>query len=184
MILFAIFFWFCAFNAVETFFTLYATTTFGLTDGQAAMTLAFFSVSFVAFAIPAGFIGARIGRRQTILLGLIGMIAVFLPMNFITNLTVVRVLLLLAGLGWACVNINSLPMVLNFADEAELGTFTGYYYFFSFAAAIFSPILFGVLRDSSGTYATLFVYAPICFALACVCVFLFRQDAAADGEQA
>ena len=184
LILFAIFFWFCAFNAVETFFTLYATTTFGLTDGQAAMTLAFFSVSFVAFAIPAGFIGARIGRRKTILLGLIGMIAVFLPMNFITNLTVVRVLLLLAGLGWACVNINSLPMVLNFADEAELGTFTGYYYFFSFAAAIFSPILFGVLRDSSGTYATLFVYAPICFALACVCVFLFRQDAAADGEQA
>ncbi|WFF72904.1 MFS transporter [Proteiniclasticum sp. QWL-01] len=48
------FFWFCAYNAVETFFTSYATTVLGQSEGQAAMLLAFFSVSFVIFAVPRG----------------------------------------------------------------------------------------------------------------------------------
>lgn len=177
LILLAIFFWFCAFNAVETFFTSYATVTFGLSDGAASMTLAFFSVSFVAFAIPAGFLGGKIGRRRTILIGLLGLIAVFLPMNFVSDLMFVRVLLLMGGCFWAFVNINSLPTVLNFAAEAELGTFTGYYYFFSFSAAIVSPILFGLIRDISGTFATLFIYAPVCFALAVICVLKFKPAA-------
>ena len=93
LILLAIFFWFCAFNALETFFTSYATDTFGLSEGTAAMTLAFFSVSFVAFALPAGLLGAKIGRRKTILIGLVGLIAIFLPMNVISDLNIVRILL-------------------------------------------------------------------------------------------
>lgn len=174
LILLAIFFWFCAFNAVETFFTSFAVETFELSDGVASMTLAFFSVSFVAFAVPAGYLGAKIGRRKTILIGLIGLVIVFLPMVYASNLWLMRGLLLIGGCFWAFININSLPMVLQFANEAEIGTFTGYYYFFSFSAAIVSPILYGVIRDISGSFSTLFVYAPICFALAVVCMALFN----------
>ncbi len=169
-LLLAIFFWFCAFNAVETFFTSYATSSLGQTDGQAAMLLAFFSVSFVLFAVPSGFVAEKIGRKRTILIGLIGLIIVFIPMIMIENLTILRVLLLIGGLFWACININSLPMVLELAKNTELGTFTGYYYFFSFSAAIASPILFGVIRDLSQTFSSLFLYAPVCFLLAFICM--------------
>ncbi|PKK40114.1 putative glycerol transport protein [Clostridiaceae bacterium JG1575] len=168
-LLLAIFFWFCAYNAVETFFTSYATNRLGMSDGQAAMLLAFFSVSFVLFAVPSGFLAQRIGRRKTIILGLLGLVLVFLPILFIENLLAIRILLLLGGLFWALININSLPMVLELAGPSELGTFTGYYYFFSFSASIASPILFGLIRDLSGTFGSLFLYAPIAFALALGC---------------
>ena len=169
-LLLAIFFWFCAYNAVETFFTSYATTVLGQSEGQAAMLLAFFSVSFVIFAVPSGIIADRIGRRRTILLGLIGLVAVFIPLLFVESLWGIRALLLLGGMFWAGININSLPMVLEMAGENELGTFTGYYYFFSFSASIASPILFGLVRDLSGSFRSLFVYAPIAFALALLAI--------------
>ncbi|HHT24219.1 MAG TPA: SLC45 family MFS transporter [Clostridiaceae bacterium] len=165
-LLFAIFFWFCGYNAVETFFTTFAVENLGLAEGSASMLLAFFSVSFVAFAIPSGFIATKIGRRKSIIIGLIGIIAVFIPILFLMNLMALRILLLLGGFFWALININSLPMVLEIGKESEIGTYTGYYYFFSFSASIVSPILFGLIRDLTQNYATLFIYATIAFALA------------------
>lgn len=169
-LLLAIFFWFCAFNAVETFFTSYATNELGQTEGQAAMLLAFFSVSFVIFAVPSGFIADKVGRRRTIVLGLIGLILVFIPLLFINNLWAIRGLLLTGGMFWAFININSLPMVLELAGVHEMGTYTGYYYLFSFSASIASPILFGVVRDLSGSFQTLFIYAPIAFLLSLLAI--------------
>ena len=178
LLLCAIFFWFCGYNAVETFFTLYATNNLGATPGEATGLLTFFSLSFVAFALPAGILAGRIGRRTVILTGLVGITAVFIPMLFIQNLLVLRILLLLGGIFWACTNINSLPMVVEMATKERIGTFTGYYYFFSFSAAIASPILFGFIRDMTQDYATLFVYAIIAFLCALGCVLFVRHGEA------
>lgn len=178
-LLLAIFFWFSAFNAVETFFTSFATSELGLSDGSATMLLAFFSVSFVLFAVPAGIIGGKIGRRKTILIGLFGMVVVFTPLFFINDVTIFRVILLIGGFFWAMININSLPMVLEMANDQEIGTFTGYYYFFSFSAAIVSPILFGFIRDITKNYNTLFIYAPVFFLLALISIVFVRHGEAA-----
>ncbi len=182
-LLLAIFFWFTAYNAVETFFTSFAVTVLGQSEGQAAMLLAFFSVSFVAFALPSGIIAEKIGRRRTILIGLIGQVIVFLPLIFVKDLMAIRVLLAIGGFFWACININSLPMVLEMAGEDELGTFTGYYYFFSFSANIVSPILFGVVRDLSGSFRSLFVYAPIAFAFALLAILQVTHFHGRDPEE-
>ena len=88
---------------------------------------------------------------------------------------VVIALLACAGFGWACVNINSLPMVVELASHDKIGRFTGYYYFFSFGASIFSPILFGAIRDWTKDYNTLFIYAVICFGLALACTLLVKH---------
>ena len=181
-LLLAIFFWFCGYNAIETFFTLYATNELNLTAGAATMMLTMFSLSFVAFAMPAGLIASRLGRRNMILIGLIGIIAAFTPMLFISNALTLRILLLFGGLFWACININSLPMVVEMASKERIGSYTGYYYFFSFSAAIASPILFGVIRDLTQDYSTLFVYAVLSFAGALVCMLLVRHGEANKDE--
>lgn len=175
-LLFAIFFWFCGYNAVETFFTSFAVAQLGVSEGSAAMLLAFFSVSFVAFAIPSGFIATKIGRRKAIIIGLIGLSTVFIPILFVMNLTAIRILLLIGGFFWALININSLPMVLEIGQKSEIGTYTGYYYFFSFSASIFSPILYGIIRDISGTFGSLFVYAPIVFVISLICILKIKEN--------
>ncbi|MCL2209107.1 MAG: MFS transporter [Treponema sp.] len=175
LILFGVFLWFTGYNAVETFFTLYATNTLGMTAGDAAMTLSIFSITFLTFAVPAGFIGARIGRRKAILIGLSGVTVLFLPLAFIADAWAARICLFLGGFSWALVNINSLPMVVRISGEEKIGTFIGYYYFFSFSSQIVSPVLFGFIRDLTGSYKTLFLYACIAFALAMASLFFVRH---------
>jgi MFS family permease len=175
LILFGVFFWFTGYNAVETFFTLYATNTLGMSPGDASMTLSIFSLTFMVFAVSAGFIGAQTGRRKAILIGLTGLVVLFLPMIFLTNAWVTRVCLFLGGFFWAFVNINSLPMVVRLSGEEKVGTFIGYNYFFSFSSQIVSPILFGFIRDVVGHYKVLFLYACIAFILAALSLFFVRH---------
>jgi MFS family permease len=175
LILFGVFFWFTGYNAVETFFTLYATNTLGVDAGDAAMTLAIFSLTFLSFAVPAGFLAVKTGRRRAILIGLAGLVVLFLPMIFLANVWMTRICLFLGGFCWAMVNINSLPMVVQLSGEEKVGTFIGYYYFFSFSSQIISPVLFGLIRDLVGHYKVLFLYACIAFARAAVSLFFVRH---------
>ncbi|MDD2426612.1 MAG: MFS transporter [Eubacteriales bacterium] len=174
-ILLAVFSWFMGFNAIETFFTIFATNTYDISGGSATMMLAGFSLTFLVFAIPAGMLGQRIGRRRTILLGLIGIVLLFLPILARPQQWLVQALLIAGGICWAFININSLPMVLEFSSNKTVGTFTGYYYFFSFTSAIVSPILYGYIKDLLDSHAYLFAYSVICFALAFVFMLFVKH---------
>lgn len=174
-LLIAIFFWFAGFNAVETFFTSYATAELGMSDGQATQTLTAFSLAFLAFALPSGILAEKFGRKRMILIGLVGIIIMFIPMLFVQDAVILVILLVGGGLFWACININSLPMVVELATKESVGSFTGYYYFFSFGAAIVSPILFGWIRDLTQDYSVLFVYSVIAFAIALLAMFFVRH---------
>ena len=183
-ILLAIFFWFCAYNAIETFFTLYAVNVLGISAGEGAQMLTVFSLTFVAFAIPAGLIGSKLGRKRTILIGLAGITTAFIPVLFLENKMILTVLLSLGGLFWACVNINSLPMVVELATKDKVGSFTGYYYFFSFSAAILAPITFGLIRDLSNNYSLLFAFSSIAFILAFVCMLFVKHGEVKEANPA
>lgn len=171
----AIFFWFSGFNAIETFFTLYATHHLGLSSGNASLVLSSYSLAFLAFALPSGILAEKLGRKPLILAGLIGIILIFVPLLFLQNVQLITLLLVFGGIFWACININSLPMVVEMTTEENLGSFTGYYYFFSFSASIVSPILFGWIRDKTQDYSTLFTYAIIAFFVALFCMIFVRH---------
>lgn len=174
-LLVAIFAWFMGYNAIETFFTLYATNTYGISGGQATMMLTGFSLTFLIFAIPAGLLAQKIGRKKTILGGLIGIIVLFLPILAQPSQWLVQILLIAGGACWACININSLPMVLEFSKEKSIGSFTGYYYLFSFTAAIVAPITYGAIQDFFGTESLLFLFSVICFAIALISMFFVNH---------
>jgi MFS family permease len=181
-LLLAIFFWFNGYNAVETLFTLFATETLGVTPGNATMMLAFFSVTFLAFAIPAGLLANKIGRKRSIVIGLAVVSPLFPAMILaggvpgeMARVVVICSMLLIGGIFWSLVNINSLPMVLQLCAHKDIGKYTGYYYVFSFTASITAPILAGLFRDLVQNYASVFVYAGISFLIALLCMIFVRH---------
>ncbi len=123
-VLFAIFFWFFGYSAVETFFTLYGKEFLLIRESEAAMSLTFFSLTFVLFAIPSGIIATSIGRRKTILTGISGLILIFAVLIFMKDMLIIRILLFIGGIFWAMININSYPMVVEKAGE-NIGAYTG-----------------------------------------------------------
>jgi maltose/moltooligosaccharide transporter len=181
-ILLAIFFWFIAYNAVEAFFTLYAYNHLHMTESDGSRLLGQMSLLFVLFALPSGFIGGKIGRKNTILIGLSLMILMTGAMYLINPETltivltrlpvlgtvpVVGVILMIAGIAWACVNINSLPMVVDLTTHEKLGIFTSLYYLFSTLAAIAGPNINGwIVQLTGNNYSMVMVIAPIFFLFA------------------
>jgi maltose/moltooligosaccharide transporter len=182
LILLAIFFWFTGYNAIESFFSLFATNVLTdpstgqhLTGGQSSIMLGVFTISLIITAIPAGMLGSKIGRRKTILIGLCGITALFIPMFFVRNNYAMYGLLFLSGSFWAFININSLPMVVELAGN-KIGTFTGYYYTFSCSSAIASPILFGALMSlTHDNYPLMFIYAAVAFVVAIACISFVKH---------
>jgi MFS family permease len=71
-----------------------------------------------------------------------------------------NVLLVFVGFGWAAINVNSYPMVVEMAAGSDIGKYTGYYYTASMSAQILTPILSGFFMEHVG-YRTLFPYAAI-----------------------
>jgi maltose/moltooligosaccharide transporter len=193
-ILSAIFFWFIGYTAIEAFFSLYANKYLGLEEADGARLLGQLSVIFVIFALPAGYIGAKIGRKVTISLGLLIMIACTASMYFtppailtivLTKLPVLGVvpvvgaILMLAGAGWALININSLPMVVDMTTEARIGTYTGLYYLFSTLSAIVGPNMNGwIIQLSNLNYNAIMIVSPILMLVALVLMLGVRRGEA------
>ena len=183
-ILFAIFFWFLAYTGIEAFLTLYATKYVGITEGDAGRLTGHLGLFFVLFALPAGLLGSRLGRRITISIGIVSMaVLIFglfiLPASTLAaqvtklpvlgNVHVISLLLMPAGIAWALININSLPMVVDLTTVARVGTFTGLYYLFSTLSAIVGPNLNGAIVSlSGGQYNIIMVASPLFLIVALV----------------
>jgi MFS family permease len=203
LICLAIFFWFIAFNAIETYYPTYmyaespsvrsVIARFGTatpadpsqiaelekarqtSEASAKFNLGVFSLAFMALSIPAGLIGKRLGRKTTILIGLAGIIIMVLMLAFGIATTAGLAIFVMGGLSWALVNINSLPTVLDMGDLEMVGALTGVYYFFSQAASIVSPPLVGRIADlAGGTMSVMFPYAGIFFVLAAACMLFMN----------
>ena len=140
IMLLAIFFWFVGYQGIQSLFTIYATdpNILNQSPGFASFMLNFVALPFILFAIPAGIIATKIGRRITIKIGLILMIFALIFGALVQKSLIATILaLVLAGIGWAMVNVNSITVVWELAPSIEkIGTYTGVYYFFSVLAAI------------------------------------------------
>lgn len=190
----AIFAWFVGYNAIEAFFTLYAKNHLKMEEADGARLLGHLSLFFVLFALIAGFIGGKFGRRRTImtgiaLLGILIAIIFFLPVNILTlqvaklpvlgTIPVISLFLMAAGIAWALININSLPMVVDLVDDARIGTYTGLYYLFSTMAAIAGPNINGWIVQLTGKdYNNIMLVAPLFMLLAFLSISGVRRGEA------
>ena len=160
--------WFTAYNAVTTAFSRYATHVWGLENGGYANCLMMATVAAIISYIPIGAISGKIGRKKTILLGIILITTCYFVAGLFSSYhSIMVVFFAIIGFAWAAINVNSLPMVVEISAAGDVGKYTGYYYTFSMAAQVITPILSGFLLENI-SYRTLFPYAVI-FSIASFC---------------
>lgn len=176
LILLSVAFWFMGYNAVTTAFTKYAEVVWGHGVGQASTCLLIATAGAVISYIPIGILASHVGRKKTILLGVAALAACFASGGFIASdfSPSLYGIFALIGFAWAAINVNSYPMVVEISKLGSVGKYTGYYYTFSMAAQIVTPILSGALLEYVGYY-TLFPYAAVCVALSFVTMALTRH---------
>jgi MFS family permease len=176
-ILLAIFTWFIGYNAIETFWTTYGKEFLGIAESTAAAMLTYVSAAFLIFSLPAGFVATRFGRRRTILAGLAMLFVFILGGYFTTNMAYLTGMLIVAGIAWALININSFPMVSDIAPAGRIGSYTGLYYFSSMLAAIVAPPIAGGLMDLFG-HRIMFLFSAFAMLLAILCMLRVKRGEA------
>jgi len=163
LILASVFLWFMSYNAVTTAFSRYCVNIWHTDLGTSSGYLMTATIAAIAAFVPLGFVSGALGRKKTVLLGVALMTICFGAAGFITEQTpVMYVVLALVGVAWAAINVNSYPMVVEMSSGSDVGKYTGFYYTFSMAAQITTPLLSGFLIDRLGWgYSILFPYAVI-----------------------
>lgn len=178
-ILISIALWFIGYNAVTTAFTKYAQIEWGMSLGAAALAVTVGTAAAILSYIPIGELASRVGRKKTIIIGCAILAGCFAAMALHTVMIkgftpAIYAIFVLVGFSWAAINVNSLPMVVEMCKGGEIGKYTGYYYTFSMAAQIVTPILSGALLEYVG-YWTLFPYGAVFVALSIVTMLQVRH---------
>ncbi len=145
LILASVALWYIGYNSITSKYTVYASTVLGFDFN---LTLIIAQIAAIISYVPVGIIASKVGRKKTILAGVIILFAAFFAGNFIgpsSPQLLMIPLFVLAGIGWATINVNSFPMAVELARGSDVGKYTGYYYTASMAAQIVAPTLSGLL---------------------------------------
>ena len=174
-LLLSVFFWFTAYNAVTTAFSRYVEQVWNLHNGEYADCLMVGTVAAVLAYLPIGNISQKIGRKKMIFFGIVLMAVSYLLAVFAVQYAFwVNILFAFVGIGWASINVNSYPMVVEMSRAGDIGKFTGLYYTFSMAAQVFTPIASGFLLEHV-SYQTLFPYSAFFMVVAGVTMLMVKH---------
>ena len=171
--------WFFGYNGVTTWFTTYVSNVMGQSLGGASKCLLIATAGAIISYIPVGALASRIGRKKSIMFGIILLASCFVLGFFLTTAFseinfAMFIIFALVGLAWAAINVNSLPMVVEMCKGSDVGKFTGYYYTASMSAQVVTPILAGTLMRHI-SYKILFPYAALFVALSFVTMLFVRH---------
>lgn len=164
-ILASIVLWFFGYNAITSKYTVYAQNVL---DKDATTTLLLANVAAIISYVPVGMVASKIGRKKTILAGIVMLFTAFFGGCFMTASSpswLMTAMFILAGMAWATINVNSFPMVVEMCSGADVGKYTGYYYTASMAAQSLTPTISGMFMDHIAM-TTLFPYASVFVGLA------------------
>lgn len=175
LILCSVALWYMGYNAITSKYSLYADNVL---NQSYDLTLLIAQGAAIISYLPVGIIATKVGRRKTILVGVITLalsffFAIFISAN--SNPIIMYILFALAGIGWATINVNSFPMVVELAKGGDIGKYTGWYYTASMSAQVLTPVLSGAIMDIAGNMMPLFPYACICVVLAFITMFFVKH---------
>ena len=171
LILASVALWYIGYNSITSKYSVYASNVLHF-DYNATLIIA--QAAAIVSYIPVGMLASKIGRRRSILIGVAMLATAFLSATFISSSTspvFMYIVFVLAGIGWATINVNSFPMVVELASGGDVGKYTGYYYTASMSAQIVTPILSGFLVERVFGWGIFVPYAA--FFVACSFVTMY-----------
>lgn len=182
LILASIFMWFMGYNAVSSNLSIYIVNVLGCTPFiGTVVSAASMAVSAVAF-IPVGMLAVKIGRKKSIMLGLlfatVSFVCVFLFIKPQWGVSVKAIMFalfyLISGFGLIVVNVNTFPMVVELSAAKDVGKYTGYYYMATMSAQAITPYIGGLFMDHLSN-RSLFAYSAVCVIISIVLMALVKH---------
>ena len=173
-ILLSIVLWFFGYNAVTSKYSVYASN---ILHKDYNLTLIIAQAAAILAYLPVGMIASRVGRKKTIMAGVVMLATAFGIASFMradSPAMLMNALFALAGIAWATINVNSFPMVVELCSGGNVGKYTGFYYTASMAAQVATPMVSGFLMDKLGM-TVLFPYATVFVALAFATMYFVRH---------
>lgn len=173
-ILLSIVLWFMGYNAVTSKYSVYASN---ILHKDYNLTLIIAQAAAIIAYLPVGIVASKVGRKKTIMAGVVLLGAAFGSAAFMDAQSpdvLMYIMFALAGIGWATINVNSFPMVVEMCSGGDVGKYTGFYYTASMAAQVVTPMFSGFLMDKFGM-TTLFPYATVFVALAFVTMIFVKH---------
>lgn len=178
ILLFSVLFWFMSFNAVESFYSIFCDKAFPDQGFVGTIVMAGLPLSSIITFLCAINLPVKIGRKNTVLIGLgcliLGFLIVVLQGFLGYNAYIFIISIIICGIGWALINANSYPMLVEVANSENMGKYTGLYYTFSMVAQSITPVIVGILITIQGKYEILFVYAFITMVIAAMIFYFFK----------
>ncbi len=174
LILASIALWYLGYNAVTSKYSVYASN---ILQKDYNTTLLLAQAAAIVAYLPVGMIASKVGRKKTILAGVLMLATAFGVAGFLragSSTLLINAMFILAGIAWATINVNSFPMVVEMCSGGDIGKYTGFYYTASMAAQVITPMFSGFLMDKMGM-TVLFPYAAIFVALAFVTMLLVKH---------
>ena len=137
--------------------------------------------SVITFAV-AGYFAVKFGRKSNVVVGVlmlaIGCLLIYLLGVGSKPSAIIYLYFVILGIGWALINVNSYPMMVEMSSSGNIGKYTGYYYTASMLAQSFTPILMGAIIAfvPAITLRHLFLYSTIMAILAFIVIFMFKEN--------
>ncbi|HEY7234453.1 MAG TPA: MFS transporter [Gemmatimonadaceae bacterium] len=150
-----------AFQSFSSWFTLHGSERFQTSVADASLGFIAVAIATLIGSIPAGWLGARYGRRRISLIGIGGMAISCIILHLVPTLGAAVAVLFFFGVSWSFPVANLTPMALELGTAARAGSLAGAFLLVQSVAGIAGPSIVGVWFDVTGSKRGLFALMTI-----------------------
>jgi len=165
------------FQTFTTWFALHGTERFGVRPQDVTIGFIAWAVGGVIGALPAGWVGVRLGRRNAMLFGFGIMAAALVALDRVTSVTMATPLLALASAAWTFPTVNAYPMFVEPIPPARRGVLASLFLLCMALGGGLGDPMNGALFDLFGSYRPMFLMMAVYTALAFVAVLRIPRGA-------
>ena len=170
------------FQSFTTWFALHGTERFGVRPEDVTTGFIAWAMGGVFGALPAGWLGVRIGRRNAMLTGFGLMAASLFALDRVTGLGAAVPLIALASAAWTFPTVNAYPLFVEPVPRQRRGALAALFLLSMALGGALGDPLNGFLFDLAGSYRPLFLMMTAYTALAFIAVLFVPRGAGEAGS--